>query len=437
MLRTLEALFVVLITFSVVFALTNYVYLEPPRNISSIGQQEYAQDLLKRVDENKTLTNAVFDESGESWSGVVKTLIDIVPPNVIFNITSYKISEDIPGTLKYVPINTGGNFKGVFPSGSVSVSYTVTSPEVTVTQTPEKIGYIKAGGEQMFTTLYILKCTDANGWWTTGYTSETLALDIYHQMSPYFETTVMVNSTTDFERLLNGNKITGSPSENVTDAIIINTFGECVPIPASKVSSPESFPNYLGRRVALYNWTWVSIVGYPFYYVSNTEEITGQNDWGIYGMTMIDARGLNGFIRGINNQAYTNDNTWRTSDIGVVSYATFLEDCQDYYGIYPGHSQTSTRALPGSWLTSNNFRLRLNIFDPVGNYYAGAAWAHEGTDGLTHGTLFALGLARTPDIKVAILGILAMYHPTIYRSDFSVSGTTRIVTLQIGQQGAS
>jgi hypothetical protein len=206
MLRTVEALFMVVITFGAMLVVTNYVYIPPPRITSSIGQQEYAQDLLQRIDENKALTNAVFSESNEGWSSITKTLVDILPPNVVFNITAYKISEDVLGTLRYVPVKTRSNFEGVFPSGSVSVSYVMTSPEVTVTQTPEKIGYKTAGGQQMFITLYILKCTDANGWWITGFTGESLAWDAYKQMSPYFDTTVMVNSTADFERLLNGNK---------------------------------------------------------------------------------------------------------------------------------------------------------------------------------------------------------------------------------------
>jgi hypothetical protein len=192
--------------------------------------------------------------------------------------------------------------------------------------------------------------------------------------------------------------------------------------------------------VALYNWTWVSIVGYPFYYVSNINEIPTDNKWGIYGMSMTGQSGINAFLQGVNGQTYFDDPTGMTSSIGVVSFTQLLDENMNYYGIYPGHYQTSTRALKGHGthsLESSNFVLKSNIFNRVGDYYAGATWAHIGNDGLTHGSLLALGLARTPDLKVAILGVLAIYRPSIYRSDFSVSGTTRIVTLQIGQLGAS
>jgi len=449
MLRTVEAIFMVVITFGAMLVVANYVYIPPPRITSSIGQQEYAQDLLQRIDENKALTNAVFSESNESWSSITKTLVDILPPNVVFNITAYKISEDVPGTLRYVTVKTGSNFNGAFPSGSVSVSYTMTSPEATVTQTPEKIGYKDAGGTQMYTTLYILKCSDANGWWVTGFTGESLAQETYNEMSTYFDTTVVVNDTDQFERLLGGSPLTGSPSESVQNAVILNMLGEAVPIPYDHVvpvDKSAQFPYYVGQRTALYNWTWVSVVGYPFYYVSNKNAISGQNTWGIYGMTVLGQSGVNAFLQGVNWQgpggspysgAYINNGASRTSSIGVVSFTQLLKEVENYYGIYPGHSQTSTRAFSKSGIELYNFHLKTNFFNPVGDFYAGAVWAHTGTDGKTWGSLMPIGLARTPDLRVAVLGILAVYRPSIYRSDFSVSGTTRIVTLQIGQLGAS
>ena len=74
-----------------------------------------------------------------------------------------------------------------------------------------------------------------------------------------------------------------------------------------------------------YNWTWVSIVGWPFYYASNTALFSSsQNTWGIYGMNMMGknsadgAAGLNSFLEGIDNQPYVyGDST--TSSPGIVS----------------------------------------------------------------------------------------------------------------------
>jgi hypothetical protein len=56
--------------------------------------------------------------------------------------------------------------------------------------------------------------------------------------------------------------------------------------------------------------------------------------------------------------------------------------------------------------------------------------------GTTRGSFMSLGLARTPNLKVAMLGILAQYKPSIYRADFTVKGTTRVIVLQLGQIGA-
>ena len=47
----------------------------------------------------------------------------------------------------------------------------------------------------------------------------------------------------------------------------------------------------------------------------------------------------------------------------------------------------------------------------------------------------AIGLTRIPDIRVAALALLMYYRPTVYRSEFGASGTSRLVTLQLGQQG--
>ncbi len=82
--------------------------------------------------------------------------------------------------------------------------------------------------------------------------------------------------------------------ENVQNAVIINTCGEAVPIPSAYSGTPYQTDGYarycylLGQKVNQYNWTWTSIVGWPFYYVTNTALFSNsQNNWGIYGMNMV------------------------------------------------------------------------------------------------------------------------------------------------------
>jgi hypothetical protein len=418
MIRTVESLFVLAIVFTSLFAVQNYIQLPSPRLASSIGLTEYASSTLKSLDINGALTEAAFSE-GSNWSPeLLKSLDSCLPANTVYKLTAYKIDfNQTTGKLEYIQNKTGPSNVGNFPSGSVTASYTVTSPDVTVTQTPEKIR-----SSNSYLTLYILNCQDANGWWITGFTGQTLADDVYQKMSPYFLTTVMVNSTSQLDTLLSGLPITSNPNEKVQGAVVINTFGECIPIPSSQVASYEKFPYNVGKRVNLSNWTWVSIVGYPFYYASNKVSFAAdENGWGIYGMKMVDSRGLNYFLQGIDYTSHptpVENNTWITKEIpGVVYYTDSVREVQDYYGLYTGTSQTSSRALPQGDLSHYKLTLPLdsqgrqytNIFNPVTisgkQYYAGATWVHR-VNGVTRGSFMAIGLVRTPDIRVALVGLL-------------------------------
>ena len=319
-------------------------------------------------------------------------------------------------------------------------------------------------------TLYILNCNDANGWWITGYTGQSLATDIYDLLSPYFTTTVLINCTDDLELLLeNSTSLEGT----IQNAVVMNPFGEAVPIPANYTqtgpqhdegyylvddgSHHEYYDTYskycytLGVKTQQYNWTWVSIVGYPLYYVSNTETFTGPNDhngYGIHGMIQVGPAGLNAFLHGLDGQDYNQwwwdnpNNRWVygdgsiTSEIGVVQFTPQAHDKSNYYGIYPSPYQTASRALPQSIEGDYHLERWAPIFELKSGYSAAATYRHAGgaTEG---GALTAIGLTRIPDIRVAVLALLMYYNPTVYRSEFGASCTSRLVTLQLGQQGGT
>jgi hypothetical protein len=253
----------------------------------------------------------------------------------------------------------------------------------------------------------------------------------------------MVQNTTDLGKILNGTSLQG---ETVQNAVVINTFGEAVPIPAGYYatqgydSQAQSYAKYcyiLGQTVRTYNFTWVSIVGYPLYYVSNVNLFPDeQNTWGIYGMKYVGPAGLNAFLRGLNNQDYVHDGNWITGDPGAdsglasVSLSSEAMYYCNYYGIYPSTYHTATRALP-SWITSTyNLKITTYIFNNVSGWIAGAVFRHA-----VSGALFALGLTRTPDIRLTALGILCDYKPRLYRSEYTASNATRLVVLQLGQVG--
>jgi hypothetical protein len=249
----------------------------------------------------------------------------------------------------------------------------------------------------------------------------------------------MVNNTDQFARILRGEALSG---ETVQNAVVINTFGEAVPIPSEYCKSPYWNNNYayychfLGNMTRLYNWTWASIVGYPFYYVSNTASLKDdQNSWGIWGMNRTGQAGVTAFLQGLTNKEYSYDSGSIISDVGVVTLSSqVLENC-NYYGIYPSPYQTSTRAIQKSKLsTYTNLTVGLLIFDEKSQCYPGALYNHW-NGGRIEGSLLALGLTRTPDIRLTAVGLLSYYKPRLYRSEYTASNATRLVVLQLGQVG--
>lgn len=442
MLRTVEVSIVILI-FAVAFiGATYFAVLPSPSQISSPNLRQLALTTLQALDVNKELTRTIFkDATDKAWTDLEIALSASLPPNIVYNLTVYDMIK-IGDTLSYQKFHSVTNSQGEFGANSEASTYLVTSTNVTFSITPQRISG----------TLYILNCSDANGWWITGYTGQSLAGDLRNLLSPYFNTTVMVQSTADLGRLLNGTKISSFPNENVAKAVIINTFGEAVPIPAgyyttqgydSDHSSYAKYPYLLGQRVNQYNWTWVSIVGYPLYYVTNTVTFKdAQNNWGIYGMRMVSGYGLGAFLRGLDGLSYSYVSE-PTRDASVVQFTSDASYCSNYYGIYPSPYQTSTRALDESTLLTYHLSYTSNslVFKETGNhYFAGGTYSHKDS-GKTYGSFTAIGLTRTPDIRVTALALLMFYRPTIYKSEFALTSgerpTQRLVVLQLSQQGGS
>jgi hypothetical protein len=254
----------------------------------------------------------------------------------------------------------------------------------------------------------------------------------------------MVQNTLDLEKILNGTPL---KNETLQGAVVINTFGEAVPIPTSYANLyyRDSYAEYfyqLGRRVNQYNWTWVSIVGWPFYYVTNTEKFKdNQNSWGIYGMIMVAEKGLTAFLRGLDYPqypSYTTPSNSQTGNPGVVYLSPAALYYRNYYGIYPAPYQTSTRALPDSILITYHLPESrvVYVFNKVGSWIPGAVFRHVAAgDNKITGSFFALGLTRTPDIRLTALGLLCAFRPRLYRSVYTATDATRLVVLQLGQVG--
>ena len=437
--RTIEVLLVIIIILGAFTIASQFAVLPSPRQIFGTNLRELAQSTLETLDAEGILTEAVFSPpSDPSWGDLQRVLSASLPPNIVYNLSVLEISTPSNGLVDYYLVKSISDASS-FGVDSEAASFLVTSPEVTFSMTPEKIG-----GEDAIT-LYILNCEDANGWWITGYTGQGLASDFHNLLSPYFETTVLINTTEQLGLLLgNSTQIQGT----IQNAVVVNPFGEAVPIPTEYCedypredegydSSRDSYARYcytLGAKTREYNWTWVSIVGYPVYYVSNTATFADDdNSWGIYGMMRVGPAGLNAFLKGLDSKGYAYDGGGITGNPGDVKFDSEAIDDSNYYGIYPSPNQTSTRALPSSILSTYHLAAT-EIFNrpppPNQNYIAAATYRHTGGGAFT-----AIGLTRIPDIRVSAVSLLMYYHPTIYKSEFGASGTSRLVTLQLSQQG--
>jgi hypothetical protein len=432
--RTVEVLFVVIILLGAFLVTTQFAVLPSPRQIFGTNLRELAGSTLQTFDVNYNLSRIAFkDASDPAWGALQKALSASLPPNIVYNLTVFSINS-AGGSVTYDLENSVSNFEGDLGVGSEAASCLVTSSKVTFSITPEKIG--EKSGKNI--TLYILNCEDANGWWITGYTGQGLAADLCSMLSPYFTTTILVNSTNQLRFLLDNSTQIGGTIQN---AVVLNTFGEAVPMPAEYYrygsrqdegydSSHGSYARYfytLGVKTRTYNWTWVSIVGYPFYYVTNTVTFEDeQNGWGVYGMRMVSGYGLGCFLRGFTGRSYSYVSE-PTRDVGVVYLSSAALDQCNYYGIYPAPYQTSTRAI------SNTYGLdTTEIFNRVGDWIPAATYSYTGGGAYT-----AIGLTRIPDIRVTVLGLLMYYSPQIYKSEYGASDTSRLVTLQLAQQGGT
>ncbi len=437
MMRTIEVFLVIIIITGAFIISSFFAVLPQPRQVSPLNLRRLALTTLQTLDADYSLSEIVFkDSSDPSWSELQIALSACLPPNIVYNLTVYDVRSGSSGEL-YIPIKSLSNAESL-GIGSDAASYLVASSNVTFNVIPEKVGG----------TLYILNCSDANGWWITGYTAHSLAQDLYNLLSPYFKTTVMVQDTAQLGQILNNQSLQG---ETVQNAVVINTFGEAVPIPTAYCKSPywedtyARYCHFLGNMTHLYNWTWVSIVGYPFYYVSNTGAFPNYNNtYGIFGMRRVGRAdddeggqaGVRAFLQGLDGQNYLYDNSSLIPDTGfIATLSQQVLECCNYYGIYPSPYQTSTRALKDSILTEYHLTIGLKIFDSVTvsgtTYNPGALYNHVSKNG----SLLALGLTRTPDIRLTALGLLSYYKPRRYPLEYTARNATRLVVLQLGLVG--
>ena len=455
MMRTVEVLFAIIIIAGAFIGCAYFAVLPLPQQVSPINLTRLSLTTLEMLDSNHALSEAAFNSS--LLAGLQVALSASLPPNVVYNLTVYDVNSGQGGATLYTPIENFSNAESLGIT-SDAASYLVASSNASFDVTPAKIG---ENNGVAGITLYILDCSDTNGWWITGYNPQSLAQNLYNLLSPYFAQTVLIQNTSQFGQLLGGSPVGGGTIQN---AVIINTCGEAVPIPTAYCGTPYSnggyadYANFLGQDVNHYNWTWTSIVGYPFYYVTNTGQFTGstnQNGWGIYGMECVGAAGLNSFLMGLDGESYVTDTIgWITlgnpSSTGQITppYSPASEEVtisagtqslMNYYGIYPSTTQTATRAVPSTIEGSYNLVAESSVFNSVTDggrtWLAGTTFAHLNSDGGISGTFIPIGLTRSTDVRISALAILSYYQPRIYASDYTAQDSSRLVVLQLGIVG--
>ena len=158
--------------------------------------------------------------------------------------------------------------------------------------------------------LYLL---DIQGYGSSWVSSEELLRILQPLVGKLISKVVVVSTPTEWENLLNNGP---------ASAIIINCHGEAVPATASIASNADDPSNWvslfrkIGERVRN-GWIWVSVIGYPFYYIVNSTSLYAQNGPGDSGAKVVlgSAIGGYGLFWGYNGE----DLLARITDAGAVA----------------------------------------------------------------------------------------------------------------------
>jgi hypothetical protein len=434
MMRTVETILVIGLL-ATVLSVSLFATWPSLRRASSLDLRRIAFTTLETLDANSSLSQTAFKPSNDSaWNNLQSALSSCLPANTVYNLTVYQILNSSGSTALYTPISSIANTQSLGESTDVA-SYLVTY-NATYSVTALKIGGASGG------TLYLLNCSDASGWWITGYTPQGLVQDLLNLLSPYFQQTVVVQDTTQLAKILNGTKL---QNETLQNAVVCNAFGEAVPIPQGYYMSANvgydpvnnSYARYcytLGQRVRSYNWTWVSMVGWPFYYVSNKAALaTSQNTYGIYGMSKNVGYGCTAFLQGLDNQNYLYSLGVNFTSQNLTSLTSQALYYCNYYGLYPNSWQNPSRSINLTQVLNNyHLSMAFQMFDyQLDNTTVGGALFSNSVSG----SFLDLGLTRTPDVRLTALGLLGYYKPTLYPSAQATSESSRLVVLTLGLMG--
>ncbi len=172
MMRTVEVIMVIIIITGAFIAVSYFAVLPSPHQVSPINLKRLSLTTLEMLDSNHALSQAAFDTGNSTLMNELQVALSAsLPPNMLYNLTIYNVNSGQDGATLYTAQESISNAQSLGVTSDAS-SYLVASSNATFDVTPQKIGENSGGGG---ITLYILNCSDANGWWITGYTSPKLS----------------------------------------------------------------------------------------------------------------------------------------------------------------------------------------------------------------------------------------------------------------------
>ena len=137
--RTVEVLFVIIILLGAFVITTQFAVLPSPSQAFGTNLRELSQSTLETLDAQGALSETIFKESSDSaWGDLQKALSASLPPNIVYNLSVYDLSANPDGIVTYQLANSISDAS--FGADSEADSSIVTSPNVTFTQEPQKVG---------------------------------------------------------------------------------------------------------------------------------------------------------------------------------------------------------------------------------------------------------------------------------------------------------
>jgi len=162
----------------------------------------------------------------------------------------------------------------------------------------------------------VINCSDAASWWVN--VSQIVDI-IEHVLTKYYYIKMVIINNTEqlYEFIENPSNFSG---ENWDGAIVINAHGEVVPIPSQFITGSSvdwrDWYSEIVKAIEGHGLVWVSVVGYPFFYVSNTKA-------GIERYT-VGSQGIAYILNDSSANCFSSDE-WRIM-IGSRSYHDFLDN---------------------------------------------------------------------------------------------------------------